>query len=226
MRFEPRSRRTNSVLLVEDHHDTRELYAIGLESAGFSIVAATSAEEALEHLIGSMPDVLITDVSLPGMSGAALCRHLRRLETAADLKLVAVTGRAMAAEVADFRDAGFDAVLVKPCLPDELADAVRKVLHDARERRARFPALRNQPRDHANERTKRATRLQLQSLVLLVAGGVPDVTIPCPACEAPLAWRESNRVNGVRYDYFHPCTGGCGEYLFDHLRRRLLRLRA
>jgi hypothetical protein len=67
--------------------------------------------------------------------------------------------------------------------------------------------------------------LHLQTRVYLAAAGIAGVAVPCPGCREPLTWRETNRVNQIRFDYFQPCPGGCGEYLFDHLRRRLVKLR-
>lgn len=210
-----------SVLIVDDHDDTRDLYATGLGAAGFDIRHAASAEEAIERLIDGMPDVIVADLSLPGMSGTALCRHARRLRSADDLKLVAVAGRACDPELAEAKGAGVDLVLVKPCLPRELAEAVRDLLERGARLRRRSRGVLSRAAGHAD----RSKRLHTQSRVLLLAGGISSVVVPCPACGTALGWRETNRVGGVRYDYFDPCEKGCGLYLFDHLRRRMVRLR-
>jgi hypothetical protein len=81
-------------------------------------------------------------------------------------------------------------------------------------------------RAKAAQSTERSRRLHLQNRVFLLAAGIADVVVPCPSCSQPLTWRETNRVNQIRFDYFEPCTAGCGEYLFDHLRRRLVKLRS
>jgi DNA-binding response OmpR family regulator len=209
------------VLLVEDHEDTRDLYTTGLTAAGFAVDQAASAEHALERLLDRRPDVLVTDLSLPGMSGAALGRHIRRVDTGKPLTLIAVTGRPTREEIAETTAAGFDAVLAKPCLPEELARTIRELLGRGRSLREHS----NRIRKAAAGTAERSNRLFLQTRVFLLAAGTPDVVIPCPACEQPLVWRESNRVHDVRYDYFEKCATGCGEYYFDHLRRRMLKLR-
>jgi CheY-like chemotaxis protein len=210
-----------SVLVVEDHDDTRDLYLTALAAAGFDVRDATSAEDALERLVDSIPDVLVTDVSLPGMSGTALGRHVRRLHDGQAVTLIAVTGRSTSEEIAETTAAGFDAVLVKPCLPEELAGTIRRLLARGRELRAESERIRRA----AAGTTERSNRLHLQTRVFLLAARTPGVVVPCPVCRQPLAWREANRVHGVRFDYFEPCTEGCGEFFFDHLRRRIVKLR-
>jgi CheY-like chemotaxis protein len=211
----------SSVLLVEDHGDSREVYALELAGAGFAVRQVASAEEALERVLESVPDVLVTDIALPGMSGTTLCRHVRRLGIAKDTKVLGVTSGCTAQELEQTTSAGFDAVLVTPCLPQELVGIVRELLVRGRDLRRRSNAARAK----AAQSTERSNRLHLQTRVYLVAAGIAGVAVPCPSCRQPLTWRETNRINQIRFDYFQPCLSGCGEYLFDHLRRRLVKLR-
>lgn len=212
-----------SILLVEDHDDSRDVDALGLQDAGFSVQQAGSGEEALESLLERVPDVLVTDVSLPGMSGIALCRHVRRLSIAKRIKVLALAPPAdIPEELEETISAGFDAVLVKPCLPVEFVGAVRRLLERGHELRHRSSVVRAK----AVQRTQRSNRLHLQSRVFLAAAGINGVVVSCPGCRQPIAWRETNRINQIRFDYFQPCAHGCGQYLFDHLRRRFVKLRS
>jgi CheY-like chemotaxis protein len=212
-----------SILLVEDH-DSRQEYALELREAGFSVQQAGSGEEALESVLERVPDVLVTDISLPGMSGTALCRHVRRLSIAKQIKMIAVAPSpgGMPQALDGTTDAGFDAVLVKPFLPEELVGTVRRLFERGRELRHRSLAVRAK----AVQTTQRSNRLHLQSRVFLAAAGIMGIAVSCPGCHQPIAWRETNRINQIRFDYFQPCVNGCGEYLFDHLRRRFVKLRS
>jgi PAS domain S-box-containing protein len=68
-----------TILVVDDEADTRELLKTGLESCGAQVTLAASAAEALEALESSVPDVLISDIGMPGEDGYDLLRHLRSL---------------------------------------------------------------------------------------------------------------------------------------------------
>src|SRR5262245_1013732 len=74
------ARRPQTVMLVEDEPEIREMLSYALTRAGFSAVTAGSAEEALELLDGQQPAVVIIDWMLPGASGLELARRLRRDE--------------------------------------------------------------------------------------------------------------------------------------------------
>ena len=197
------------------------MYCVELAAAGFSVRAAGSAEDALERVLEQAPDVLVTDLVLPGMSGMSLCRQMKRLHLADQTKIIAVTARCSPQELEETQRAGLDSVLPKPCLPEELIATISRLLDVGRALRHHSTIVRTA----AAERADRSSRLRLQSRVLLLASGIAGVFVPCPGCRAPMAWRETNRVSQIRYDYFHPYEAGCGEYLFDHLRRRLIKLR-
>ncbi len=64
------------VLYIEDNQQLRESLAALMESASREVVTCESAEEALEHDASTSFDLVITDVTLPGMNGLELCRHM------------------------------------------------------------------------------------------------------------------------------------------------------
>lgn len=115
------------VLLVEDDQDTREMYAMCLVASGFRVVQALSGQDALAKAAKETPDVLVTDVSLPGMDGFALARMLRSRPGLDTVPIVAVTGHSITEETSA-KDAGISAVLLKPCLPDDLVRTIQTTL--------------------------------------------------------------------------------------------------
>lgn len=110
-----------TVLLVEDEPVIRELTAETLQAAGFLVVEASSAEDAIAALQTAPIDVLVTDVHLPGASGIELARITREIRPEAGI--VYATGDAAVALV----DAAHEAVLSKPYDADRLLGAIRKV---------------------------------------------------------------------------------------------------
>jgi len=68
----------NKVLVVDDEHSLVELCRIILESAGFCVRTALNGTEALDLIRQDMPDIVLLDVMMPGMSGIEVCRHIRQ----------------------------------------------------------------------------------------------------------------------------------------------------
>ncbi|MEQ9401570.1 MAG: ATP-binding protein [Longimicrobiales bacterium] len=116
---------TSTILLVEDEEAVRHLLERALRRQGFTVVTATGAQDALRAVAtGADPDVIVSDVSMPGQSGTELLAELRR--RGVDAPVLLVSGHASddlpAAEVhnADF--------LQKPFTPSDLASVLREIL--------------------------------------------------------------------------------------------------
>ena len=116
------------VLVVDDYQDAREMYAEYLAYSGFRVAEATNGVEALEKAFDLLPDVILMDLSLPGMDGWAATRRLKTDERTRRIPVVALTGHALAGASESARQAGCDAFVTKPCLPDELVVQVRRML--------------------------------------------------------------------------------------------------
>lgn len=107
------------VLLVDDEADTRELLQRVLEEAGARVRTAASAEEALAALQQATPQVLVSDIGMPGMDGFELMQRVRRLALpgGARLPAVALTAFARAEDRERALAAGFDEHIAKPVEP-------------------------------------------------------------------------------------------------------------
>jgi CheY-like chemotaxis protein len=119
---------TPLVLVVDDYQDAREMYAEYLSFSGFRVAEASNGLEAVEKAFLLQPDVILMDLSLPGMDGWAATRQLKTDERTRRIPVVALTGHALAGASDGARQAGCDAFVTKPCLPDELVLEVRRVL--------------------------------------------------------------------------------------------------
>jgi CheY-like chemotaxis protein len=117
------------VLLVEDDREGRRMYADWLTQAGFLVEEAHNGLQALERAIDGVPDVVVTDLNIPGIDGFELTRRLKQDPKTRHVPVLAVTGyAAFAADPGRARRAGCDAVLPKPCSPDDLETAIRSLM--------------------------------------------------------------------------------------------------
>ena len=119
---------SNALLLVEDDPDIRQMLTFSLERAGFAIVSAETAEQALAALDGPLPALVIIDWMLPGMSGVELAKRLRRDELTKDLPLLMLTARGEEADKLRSFDAGIDDYVTKPFSPRELVARIKALL--------------------------------------------------------------------------------------------------
>ncbi len=115
------------VLLVEDHADTRIMYAEFL-SLSFAVLTAGSGTEALETLRTERLDLLITDLSLPGLDGFQLIARVRADPATSRLPIICLSGYGGHVHEQRARDAGADRALQKPCMPDTLEEIALALL--------------------------------------------------------------------------------------------------
>ncbi|MEO6213446.1 MAG: response regulator, partial [Vicinamibacterales bacterium] len=114
-----------SVLVVDNEADTRELVRAVLESCGARVLEADGAREALAVIAADRPDVMLSDIAMPGEDGYSLIRKVRALRSPArTLPAAAFTAFATAADRARALLAGYQAHLPKPVEPSELAAVV------------------------------------------------------------------------------------------------------
>jgi CheY-like chemotaxis protein len=99
-----------------------------LELQGYDVRQAASGEEALQLLDGWRPDVLLSDVGLPGMDGYELMRRIRQIPEQRPLLALAVTGYGAEEDRAQALAAGFDGHVIKPLDPSLLDRRIRETL--------------------------------------------------------------------------------------------------
>jgi CheY-like chemotaxis protein len=116
------------VLVVEDYQDAREMYAAYLQFSGFAVAEATNGVEAIEKAQSLLPDIVLMDLALPRMDGWEATRRLKSDERTRKIPVVALTGHALAGHAEGARQAGCDAFVTKPCLPDALVAEIRRLL--------------------------------------------------------------------------------------------------
>ncbi|MEH2057784.1 MAG: ATP-binding protein [Nostoc sp.] len=118
------------VLVVDDDADSRDFVAFVLEQDGASIIAVSSAYEALQTLAEVKPDVLVSDISMPDMNGYMLINQVRTWtpEQGGQILAIALTAFARSDDQQEALKAGFQMHLAKPVNPEELIAVIAQLL--------------------------------------------------------------------------------------------------
>ncbi|MES1243653.1 MAG: response regulator [Acidobacteriota bacterium] len=120
--------KTPLVLVVDDVAHGREIFAEYLEFRGFRVATAEDGIEAMDKAFELRPDVILMDLSLPGIDGWEATRRLKQDERTRAIPIIALTAHALASAHDRAKDVGCDAVVTKPCIPKDLEAEVRRQL--------------------------------------------------------------------------------------------------
>ena len=118
----------HKILVVDDTVDMVDVLTFHLKQQGYQVAAANCGEEALRLVSVEMPDLILMDVSMPGMNGLEACRRLKADVDRARIPVILVTCHDSDQAIADGLDAGADDYVTKPCSPTVLAARVRAAL--------------------------------------------------------------------------------------------------
>ncbi len=120
------------ILLVDDYRDALDMWGVYLRSCGYDVVTAADGLQAVDIAREQLPDLIILDLDLPGISGYEVARRLRSGGPTAAIPLIAATGFSQQKEIDEALKAGFDVVLVKPCDPVQLVGEIERILDERR----------------------------------------------------------------------------------------------
>ena len=120
-----------SILIVEDEPEIRELLNFALTRAGFDVAEAESGEKALQYLDQKLPDLMVVDWMLPGMSGVELAKRIRKDELAGAMPLLMLTARTDESDLLKGFAHGIDDYMSKPFSPKELIVRIKALLRRA-----------------------------------------------------------------------------------------------
>jgi CheY-like chemotaxis protein len=119
------------VLVVDDYQDCREMYAAWLSLAGFRVLTAGSGVEALKLAREFLPSIILMDLCLPGIDGCEVTRQLKADRATRHIPVIALTALSPPSP-SRLATIGFESIILKPCLPDDLADHLARVLGSRR----------------------------------------------------------------------------------------------
>ena len=118
---------SGSVLIVDDSADTRAMYTYAFAHAGFRVLQADNGADALSGAVDALPDVIVTDLSIPRIDGLELVARIRTHPRTRQIPVM-VSGWVDADVSRRAIGAGAAAFLVKPCSPESLIEEVRRTL--------------------------------------------------------------------------------------------------
>ncbi|HEY9627142.1 MAG TPA: response regulator [Coleofasciculaceae cyanobacterium] len=116
-----------TILVVEDTPSEMELMSYYLRESGYSVINAISAKEALNKAVEQQPDVIITDVVMPGMSGFELCRSLKKHPVIGKVPIIICTSKNQEIDRLWGMRQGADAYITKPFTREQLVRVVKSV---------------------------------------------------------------------------------------------------
>jgi len=134
----------NRILVVEDDADTRFALALLFEMEGFEVDVAGDGEEAYSNAITHLPDVIVTDINMPRVSGLDLINKVKHDERLRHIPIVAMSA-VERAQLSRAQELGAVAVYQKPVEYDQLFTVIARVI-SSRRNRVRKPASQNNHR--------------------------------------------------------------------------------
>ncbi|MBW4669290.1 MAG: response regulator [Cyanomargarita calcarea GSE-NOS-MK-12-04C] len=117
-----------TILVVEDSPSELELMSHYLKESGYNVIKATGAKEALEKALLEKPDVIVTDVVMPGMSGFELCRYLKKDPNTQKVPIVICSSKNQEIDRLWAMRQGADAYVTKPYTREQLLRAIKSVV--------------------------------------------------------------------------------------------------
>jgi two-component system, chemotaxis family, response regulator PixH len=115
------------VLVVDDMKSELQLISNYLEQAGYAVTTANNGAEALVQVKLDRPDIIVTDLVMPDVTGLELCRLLKKETATASIPVIACTTKDRQVDQTWAKKQGVAAYLVKPCTQAELVNAIRSV---------------------------------------------------------------------------------------------------
>ena len=117
-----------TVLIVDDTLDGREIYSLHLQHRGFTVLTACDGNEGVEIAREKQPDIVIMDLAMARLDGLGATRRLKRDARTRRIPVIILTAFPEKPVQQRAMEAGASVFLTKPCLPDQLEDHIRRLL--------------------------------------------------------------------------------------------------
>ena len=118
----------STILYIEDDFQNRVLVRRILGAYGYKVVEAESGTQGIQLAQELVPDLILMDINMPDMDGFEVTAHLRKLDTLADVPIIAMTANVMKGDREKTLEAGCDGYIQKPIDVDQLPDQVEHFL--------------------------------------------------------------------------------------------------
>ncbi|HYQ92848.1 MAG TPA: phosphate regulon transcriptional regulator PhoB [Candidatus Competibacteraceae bacterium] len=119
---------TKRILIIEDEQPIREMICFALENAGFEIQEAADARQAQVMIAEALPNLILLDWMLPGVSGIEYARRLKKEDLTKEIPIIMLTARTEEEDKVQGLESGADDYVTKPFSPRELVARIKAVL--------------------------------------------------------------------------------------------------
>jgi CheY-like chemotaxis protein len=117
------------ILYIEDNLHSIELVRRMLTKEGYEVLCAANGEQGLDIAYQERPDLIITDIRMPTMSGIEVAEHIRSNPDLQHIPIIALTAQTMHGDKEAYLRKGFNAYVAKPIMRPEFLGVIRKVLN-------------------------------------------------------------------------------------------------
>jgi DNA-binding response OmpR family regulator len=117
-----------TVLVVEDDPTILQLLEVNFDMEGFGVLKAVDGQDGLERALATAPDIIVSDVMMPRMSGLEMVIALKADPTTKSIPVILLSAKAQSSDVSTGIEAGADVYMTKPFEPLELIDKVNELL--------------------------------------------------------------------------------------------------
>ena len=117
-----------TILIVDDEADIRELVGFNLNHDGYDVINASSGERAVEKAIQKLPDLILLDLMLPGIDGLEVCKRLKKNPKTEKIPVIMLTAKGDEADIITGLELGADDYVTKPFSPRVLMARIKRVI--------------------------------------------------------------------------------------------------
>lgn len=114
-----------TILVADDEADNLAIIAAALATSGYRVCQARDWGEAVESALREVPDLILLDMAMPGVSGWEAVKRLKALPQTKEIPIFAFTAFALSGDELKARRAGCDGYISKPCIPKDVVDLIR-----------------------------------------------------------------------------------------------------
>ena len=119
---------SNSILVIEDHEDSRRILHDLLSNVGYKVIEAITGEEGVASAETHLPDLILMDIRLPDIDGYEATRRIKAKSNLEQIPIIAVTSHALSGDDVKAAEAGCKAYVAKPFSPRELLAKIKELL--------------------------------------------------------------------------------------------------
>ncbi len=143
-----------TILVVDDEEDIVSLIRYNLVNEGYQVLTALTGEKAVKITSQAMPDLLVLDLMLPGMSGFEVTQTIRSNGPIKDTPIIMLTAKGEESDVIKGLDSGVNDYMSKPFSPKELIARIRGILRRRKKRSSTSPENMNSEKDLVIDRKR------------------------------------------------------------------------